>query len=167
MRQQAAPVRGHAHRPPAPAPSTRGQGRAPFEELGRLGRAAGNRAVGLLLDSSSGSAESRANQAERRALRAGRGASGRLVLGGGAGQLTDAGRRYFEPLVGGPLSRVAVHRDGGSARLLARSRALSYGRHVVLPSGLDPETADGRALLAHELAHVVASPSGAPVVSHK
>ena len=167
MRQHTAPVRGRAHRPPAPAASTRGPDRAPFEQLGRLGRAAGNRAVGLLLDSSSGAAESRANQAERRALRAVPGASGPLVLGQWAGQLTDAGRRYFEPLVGGPLSGVAVHRDGGSARLLARSRALSYGRHVVLPAGLDPETGDGRALLAHELAHVVASSSGAPVVSHK
>jgi uncharacterized protein DUF4157 len=164
MNQLTAPTREPAHRPPAPAPRPRERDRAPVEELGRLGRAAGNRAVGLLLDSSSG-AESRANQAEQRALRAGPGPSGPLVVGGG--QLTDAGRRYFEPLVGGPLNGVAVHRDGGSARLLARSRALSYGRHVVLPTGLDPETVDGRALLAHELAHVVATPSDPPVVSHK
>ena len=169
MNQLTAPVQGSAHRS-APAPRARDRDRAPSEELGRLGRTAGNRAVGLLLDRSSGAAESRANEAERRALRAVPGPSGALVRGDAAGeQLTDAGRGYFEPLVGGPLSGVAVHRDAGTARLLARSRAqaLSYGRHVVLPAGLDPDTGDGRALLAHELAHVVAAPSGPPVVSHK
>lgn len=162
MKQLTAPVQGSVRPSAAPVPGRRER----LENLGRLGRAAGNRAVGLLLDNSSGAAESRANEAERRALQAAPRSSGPPVLGR-RGELTEAGRRYFEPLVGGPLSGVTVHRDAGSARLLARSRALSYGRDVVLPAGLDPQTGDGRALLAHELAHVVASPSGPPVVSHK
>jgi len=67
-------------------------------------------------------------------------------------------RAFFEPRFGHDFSQVRIH-TGESAALSARSlNALAYtaGRDVVFGAGqYAPETAAGRRLLAHELAHVV------------
>src|SRR4029077_5042658 len=76
-----------------------------------------------------------------------------------AGQPLDAQTRGFlEPRFGLDLGDVRVH-DDSLADASARSvNALAYtvGEHVVFRRGaFSPESADGKALLAHELAHTV------------
>lgn len=74
------------------------------------------------------------------------------------GQPLDAGiREFMEPRFGHDFSRVRVHADpiaAGSAESIG-ARAYTVGHHVVFGAGeYRPQTADGRRLLAHELAHV-------------
>jgi Domain of unknown function (DUF4157)/Lysine-specific metallo-endopeptidase len=81
------------------------------------------------------------------------------VLGSGGGRALDAQTRsYFEPRFGFDFGRVRVHSDG-RADVSARSvNAVAYtvGRDIVFRQGaFSPETASGKRLLAHELAHVV------------
>ena len=72
-------------------------------------------------------------------------------------RLDGATRAYFEPRLGVRLDAVRVH-TGETARRSARVlgvRAYAYGEHLVFDSqSYAPHTASGRALLAHELAHV-------------
>jgi hypothetical protein len=75
------------------------------------------------------------------------------------GQPLPAGARAsLEPLFGCDFSRVRVH-TGESAERSARdvaAHAYTVGHDVVFARGrFAPETRDGRALLAHELTHVV------------
>lgn len=84
-----------------------------------------------------------------------------------AGQPLDAATRgAAERHLGADLSRVRIHSDAGageSARSIA-ARAYSVGPHVVFaPGRYAPATAAGRALLLHELAHVVQRGPGAPM----
>jgi len=71
-------------------------------------------------------------------------------------------REFMEPRFGHDFSRVRVHtgaRAAESARAV-NARAYTVGGDVVLGAGQDPATASGRALMAHELAHVVQQASG-------
>jgi len=83
------------------------------------------------------------------------------------GQPLDAGTRsFFEPRFGVDLSRVRVHADMLAARSARAvdARAYTLGDQIVLGAGqYRPGTVGGRALLAHELAHVTASPSAVMV----
>jgi len=87
------------------------------------------------------------------------------------GKPLDAGvRASFEAQLGRDLGDVRVHVDdraAASARALD-APAYSVGAHAVFDRGAyNPETADGRALLAHELRHVAqtgAAPIGGPLV---
>ena len=72
-------------------------------------------------------------------------------------------RSGFEASFGTDLSRVRVHDDAAAAASAADVDALAYtvGPHVVFARGrYAPETAAGRRLLAHELAHVVQQEGG-------
>src|SRR5262249_25111283 len=63
-----------------------------------------------------------------------------------------------------------VHTDAGSARLARafNARAFAAGSDIVFGEGeYSPATTSGRRLLAHELAHVVASPGGAVGLMHR
>jgi hypothetical protein len=85
------------------------------------------------------------------------GAAAREVERGGA-PLPPAVRSYFEPRFGHDFSRVRIHADGqaAAAARAVRARAFTLGDHVVFDSGeFAPATAEGRRLIAHELAHVV------------
>ncbi|HKP73639.1 MAG TPA: DUF4157 domain-containing protein [Pyrinomonadaceae bacterium] len=78
---------------------------------------------------------------------------------GSSGQPLDgATRAFMETRFGHDFSRVRVHNDAaaaGSARAI-RSRAYTAGNDVVFGAGeYSPQSAAGRRLLAHELAHVV------------
>ncbi len=67
-------------------------------------------------------------------------------------------RRYFEPRFGYDFSAVRLHHDGAAAAAAqaVHARAYTRGRDVVFDHGeYRPDTAAGRHLLAHELAHVV------------
>lgn len=72
--------------------------------------------------------------------------------------LPASARAFFEPRLGRNLGDVRVHAGGQAAELAdsVEARAFTIGRDVFFAEGeLQPETAGGRALLAHELAHVV------------
>ena len=75
------------------------------------------------------------------------------------GQPLDATTRaFFEPRFGNDLGDVRVFTDSSAARSAQQINARAYtaGRNVVFDNGeYAPNTSSGRALLAHELAHVV------------
>jgi hypothetical protein len=73
-------------------------------------------------------------------------------------------RAFFEPRFGQDFSRVRVHTDaaGADAARSVQARAYTYGPHIVFGAGeYAPATAQGKHLLAHELAHVVQQGAGA------
>ena len=74
------------------------------------------------------------------------------------GQPLDAeSRRFFEPRFGRDFSGVRLHAGEQAARSAAALEALGYtvGSHIVLGEKAQASTPSNRALLAHELAHVV------------
>ncbi len=76
-----------------------------------------------------------------------------------SGQPLDmATRAFMEPRFGHDFSKVRVHIDARAAESAAAVNALAYavGQHVVFGAGQHrPGTADGRRMVAHELAHVI------------
>ena len=72
--------------------------------------------------------------------------------------IPDAARNFLEPRFGADLRGVRLHDDARSSRL-ARSlgaKAFATGEHIVFGSGhFQPETIEGRRLLAHEISHVL------------
>jgi Domain of unknown function (DUF4157) len=77
--------------------------------------------------------------------------------------LPDGARGYFQPRLAIDLAGVRIHTgdaaDAATAALGAR--AFAYGRDIVFgPGELAPQTARGRRLLAHELAHVAQQAHG-------
>jgi peptidoglycan/xylan/chitin deacetylase (PgdA/CDA1 family) len=81
-----------------------------------------------------------------------------LRLAGGGRPLPAATRVDFEQRFGHDFGRVRVHSDAAAAAAArdAGARAFATGEHVAFAHGrLRPDTAAGRRLLAHELAHVV------------
>jgi hypothetical protein len=81
-------------------------------------------------------------------------------------------KAFFEPRFGHDFSRVRVH-AGGMAERSARdlnAHAYTVGHDIVFgPGRYAPETADGRRLLAHELAHVAQQSrrSTAPMIQRR
>lgn len=85
-------------------------------------------------------------------------AGGPALPGLGAGEAlpADAAQEFGQRL-GTDLSAVRVHRDAAAARGFGAD-AFALGHHVAFaPGRYDPGSASGRALLAHELAHVADS----------
>lgn len=82
--------------------------------------------------------------------------------GSSGGQPLDARTRaFFEPRFAFDLSQVRVREDPGAASAL-RARAYTIGADITFGQGeYAPHTASGRALLAHELTHVVQQTDGA------
>jgi hypothetical protein len=109
--------------------------------------------------------EERADNAARSALagrtvaldrRADRSSGGAEVTGSAPLAATD--RAYFEPRFGWNFADVRVHAGEPAAKVAREhdARALTVGRHVFFGAGeYAPDSAGGRELLAHELAHVV------------
>jgi hypothetical protein len=82
--------------------------------------------------------------------------------------LDSVTRASMEPLFGHDLSQVRVHADARAADSARAVNALAYtvGRDIVFHAGAySPGTPTGRALLAHELVHVMQQRCGAPTVS--
>jgi hypothetical protein len=77
--------------------------------------------------------------------------------------LRPADAAFFGARIGGSLARVRIH-DGPAADRAARSvgaRAFTLGESVVFARGeYRPQAPEGRALLAHELAHVAQAQGG-------
>ncbi|MGH2350503.1 MAG: DUF4157 domain-containing protein, partial [Chloroflexota bacterium] len=81
----------------------------------------------------------------------------RRRLGPGA-HLESAPREFFARRLGYDLGGAAIHRGPFAGRLAAGvgAEALAAGSHVVGDeAALNPDTAQGAALLGHELTHVV------------
>jgi hypothetical protein len=80
------------------------------------------------------------------------------VVRDGGSALPARVRSFFEPRFGRDLSSVRVHSDDRAASSARSVGALAYtvGQDVIFGSGhYAPDTAIGRRLLAHELAHVI------------
>lgn len=78
--------------------------------------------------------------------------------------LDSATRSFFEPRLGHDLSHVRVHTDAQAAESAHEVQALAYavGDNVAFAAGqYSPHSAEGRKLLAHELAHVGQQRAGA------
>ncbi|HEX4610558.1 MAG TPA: DUF4157 domain-containing protein, partial [Urbifossiella sp.] len=74
-------------------------------------------------------------------------------------------RGFFEPRFGRDLSSVRVHTDPAAADSAAavQARAYTVGPHITFADGqFAPVTGAGRALLAHELTHVIQQNSTRP-----
>jgi hypothetical protein len=85
------------------------------------------------------------------------------VLRSSGRPLDSATRSFMEPRFGHDFSRVRVHTSAAAADSAMAVNALAYtvGTDVVFGAGrYDPESASGRRLLAHELAHVVQQSRG-------
>ena len=77
--------------------------------------------------------------------------------------LDTATRAYMEPRFGHDFSRVRIHADAGAAASARALNADAYtvGESIAFAGGkFEPGSANGRALLAHELAHVVQQSAG-------
>jgi hypothetical protein len=87
------------------------------------------------------------------------------------GQALDAGTRaFFEPRFGRDFSQVRVHADADAVQTSQALSAHAYtvGNDLVFNSGrYAPQTEQGRALIAHELAHVAQQQAAAPLVQRK
>lgn len=85
---------------------------------------------------------------------------------GGGQALPDSAREFLEPRFGQDFSSVNVH-TGAEADSLNRSldaRAFATGNDIFFRSGeYNPDTSDGRELLAHELTHVVQQGASKPL----
>lgn len=84
--------------------------------------------------------------------------------------LDTSTRAYFEPRVGRDLRSVRVHTDARAGRLAdaVDAEAMTIGHDIAFGSGrYRPATPAGRALMAHELAHVTQHGHAAPAIRRK
>jgi len=77
----------------------------------------------------------------------------------GKGQNMDAGvQSFYESRIGADFSDVKIHtgKEAAESAKDINAQAYAYGNHIVFNEGkYQPETSEGKHLLAHELAHVV------------
>ncbi len=77
----------------------------------------------------------------------------------GKGQSMDAGvQSFYENRIGADFSSVKIHtgKEAAESAKDINAQAYAYGNHIVFNEGkYQPESGDGKHLLAHELAHVV------------
>ncbi|MEW6212601.1 MAG: DUF4157 domain-containing protein [Acidobacteriota bacterium] len=79
-------------------------------------------------------------------------------LRGGGHEMSSDLRAFFEPRFGRDFSSVRLHTDSSAGETAQRlnARAFTLGRDIAFaPGEYQPETTEGRRLLAHELTHVV------------
>ena len=100
------------------------------------------------------------------ARRVGAGGSGQMevppvvheVLRAPGSPMNPAARAFMEPRFGHDFGRVRVHTEGQAAEAAGelKAKAFTVGRHIVFGAGrYQPQSQEGRRLLAHELAHVI------------
>lgn len=85
-------------------------------------------------------------------------ASAEPQLSGSGQPLSRGARKHFEATFGFDFGRVRIHADEQAGELSRRhgARALTFGNDIAFARDrYRPDTAEGRALLAHELTHVV------------
>ena len=92
------------------------------------------------------------------------------VLSNSGQPLDEPVRMYMEPRFSHDFGQVRVHRDEQAATSAREVNALAYtvGNDIVFGAQqYDPESAGGKHLLAHELAHVVQQRGAAEIVQNK
>jgi hypothetical protein len=91
-------------------------------------------------------------------------AEARAAVAGGGRPLAAVERAFLEPRFSADLSAVRLHDDAraGAAAEGVRARAYAIGAHVAFAPDAPRAGADGRRLLAHEVAHVLQQ-GGRPV----
>jgi hypothetical protein len=92
----------------------------------------------------------------------------RRTLASSGERLGAAERAYFEPRFGHDFSAVRVHTDAAAAASAQAvgARAYTVGNHIAFAAGsYVPGTAEGRRLIAHELAHTLQQAGISPVQS--
>jgi len=85
-------------------------------------------------------------------------ASGVSTMQGGGQALSPATRAFMEPRFAHDFSKVRIHADRNAANTSQQinARAFTVGRNIAFGAGqYQPDTSNGRKLLAHELTHVV------------
>ena len=117
-----------------------------------------------------GGEEDKAEQAQVQTLRPLGQTSGREAISkdiidssNGSAPLGSSVRQFMEPRFGVDLSQVQVHADRRAAALSQSisARAFTYGRHIYFNEGeYQPETQEGKRVLAHELTHVMQQAGG-------
>jgi len=76
----------------------------------------------------------------------------------GGSSLSDRDKNFFEQGIGYDFSKVRLHTDTAADQSAKNVNALAYtsGNNIVFRTGqYQPETSEGKKLLAHELTHVV------------
>jgi hypothetical protein len=78
--------------------------------------------------------------------------------------LDPATRSLMQSSFGHDFSKVRIHTDSPSETSARgfHARAYTFGHHIVLRNGYQPNTEPGRRVLAHELTHVVQQANGTP-----
>jgi hypothetical protein len=87
-------------------------------------------------------------------------------LKGGGQPLTDSARSFFETRIGQDFSQVQIHTDAKAASTAkaVNARAFTLGHGIVFGAGQhQPQTREGKRLLAHELVHVGQQNGGSDV----
>ena len=81
-----------------------------------------------------------------------------LALKSSGEPLSKSTRAFFEPRLGYDFNQIRIHSDSRAAKMAraVNARAFTVGRNVVFGEGQhSPETAEGKRLIGHELAHVI------------
>jgi hypothetical protein len=94
----------------------------------------------------------------------------RDAVSSGGSPLDTNTRSFFEPRFGLDLGGVRIHTDSAAARSASavHARAYTRGSEIVFGRGeYDPATESGKALLAHELAHVAQQDGSTDVIRRK
>ncbi|MHC1599758.1 MAG: eCIS core domain-containing protein [Candidatus Methanospirareceae archaeon] len=84
----------------------------------------------------------------------------------GGQPLQETGKNFMERRFGVDFSGVRVHTDSNAAQLSRdlNAQAFTHGRNIHFGAGkYNPESSQGKKLLAHELTHVVQQTGGAPI----
>ena len=84
----------------------------------------------------------------------------------GGQPLQETDRNFMERRFGVDFSGVKVHTDSNAAQLSRdlNAQAFTHGRNIHFGAGkYNPESSQGKKLLAHELTHVVQQTGGAPI----
>lgn len=83
--------------------------------------------------------------------------------------LANSDRMFFEPRFGRDLRGIRVHETAEASTLAhsLRARAFTVGSSIVLGKDARRETATGRRLLAHEIAHVVQQNGTSPHIQRE
>ncbi len=155
---------------PAINPKTKGPGEKPGSSnlapagLIRLQKLAGNRAVQRLLQRSPLNENTAPFELDEET------ASHIDQARSGGQPLDTAARTSLEPELGYDLSSVKVHNSPDDSRLSQSvgAKAFTLGQDIFFKEGAyNPDSADGKQLLAHELTHVVQQNNGSIGASPK
>ena len=125
----------------------------------------GNRAIGRFVQAKFEASADHSSQADLMEITGPAGgalqetAPAEVALAGGGEPLSEPVRKYFEPRFGHNFGGVRVHTGGAQAAAAAQSinaQAFTLGHDIVIePGRYNPDTNEGRRLLAHELVHVI------------